>query len=65
MKEGTILIAKDLCKMNKTEVCALIIGKEYPVKDVFRNQIVVFSEIDENHYFDIDSIDNYFTIKKL
>jgi hypothetical protein len=68
IKEGTILIAINECIMNESSFenagkPALIIGKEYVVKEVTRNQILIESELDENHFFEIKSIDEFFTAK--
>lgn len=55
MTEKDILIAKNECIMNdEINVKALVIGKEYPVKGIFNQNIIIDSEFHKNHYFDLD-----------
>lgn len=67
---GTILIAKDACRMNDGDGNSLVVGKEYPViyANELRNNLVVKSEIYDEHYFPLVDegngyFGNYFTIK--
>jgi hypothetical protein len=66
---GTILIAKTICKMKDGTGNALVIGKEYPIKKINEcDEIVIESETDVDHYFDIDEDEphyygKYFDIK--
>lgn len=65
LKVGTILIAKSECKMNSGRSegkPALIIGKEYPIKKVMEPQfeIIISSETDEEHYFDIPEKEEHY-----
>jgi hypothetical protein len=53
MKAGQILIAKKECIMINTKENALIIGKEYPIKEVRPYNIVIKSEVGDNHLFGI------------
>ena len=60
---GTVLIANNPCKMTDFDFEALILGKEYPVHAIFKNEAIINSEFTDNHHFDIDELDLYFTIK--
>jgi hypothetical protein len=70
IKEGTILIAKNECEMKRNGFGkALIIGKEYKVNYVNDTDLIIESEFDKNHLFDLNEKDpqhwgNYFDIKK-
>lgn len=61
---GTILIAKDECKMKKTGVNALVIGKKYKVLGYSEQHesIFIHSEVDKMHYFYISVLNDYFTL---
>ena len=59
----TKLIANDPCEMLNGSGPALIVGKEYPVKDILNCCIVIESEIDECHLFRFDELEYFFTIK--
>jgi hypothetical protein len=63
--KGTKLIAINECIMNKSSFgnagkTALIIGKEYVVKEVTRNEIEIKSEVDERHYFKLKKLNEFF-----
>jgi len=64
---GTILIAKDVCKMlhdgKGTQIKALIIGKEYPIIAINSEEIMIESEYCNPHYFDMDRCQDFFDIK--
>lgn len=63
----SILVAKDVCVMDSEEKeQALIIGKEYKVKEIADGCIVIQSEIDENHFFNFEGEQSwmqYFNVK--
>lgn len=67
---GTILIAKTVCRMKDGSGNALIIGKEYPIKAINGyDDIIIESENEVNHYFDIDENEphyygRYFDVKQ-
>jgi hypothetical protein len=65
---GRILIAKDVCKMfedgKETQIEALIIGKEYPIKAIISEEILIDSECISDHYFTMDKIQKFFNIKQ-
>lgn len=70
LREGDILVAKDVCKMEAPpHKEALIIGKEYEVLSVYSdNMIRIKSEVDELHYFEEvadvgNGADYYFKLK--
>jgi hypothetical protein len=50
---GTILIAKDVCKSDDSDEESLIIGKEYPIAEIFPDKIRVKTEHTDYHYFHI------------
>jgi len=60
LKKGSILIAKTECRMYGGTECALIIGKEYEIKDVTRDEIIIDSELGGEHYFSIDESAKHF-----
>lgn len=71
ISEGTILIAKDPCKMeNRQNEFALIVGKEYTVKGLYpeRKQFTIDSELGDNHFFNVSDDDRgfrkFFIVKK-
>lgn len=66
IKKGTKLIAIDPCEMEDEGEKALIVGKEYTVLKIeaekFEGEaIVIKSEIDNNHYFLIAELKDFFT----
>lgn len=66
IEKGTKLIAIDPCEMRYNGEKALIVGKEYTVLRIEVDNpdghcIVIKSEFDDNHYFDIASLKDYFT----
>lgn len=68
LEEAAVLIAINECIMDSSSFenenqPALIIGKEYVIKKVTRNQIVIESEVDTEHYFDIETIEDFFKVK--
>lgn len=69
---GTILIAKVNCAMTNGSGNALIVGKEYPIKELKGvngyDNIIIESELDKTHYFDIGEYNpgyygRYFDVK--
>jgi hypothetical protein len=70
IQEGTILIAKNECEMKRNATGkALIIGKEYVVHYVNDTDLVIESEFDKNHLFDLKETEpqywgNYFELKQ-
>ena len=64
IEKGTKLIAIDECKMDESEVNALIIGKCYTVNSANRLYITINSEIDEMHQFYITELNEFFKIKQ-
>jgi hypothetical protein len=70
IQEGTVLIAKNECEMKRNAAGkALIIGKEYVVHYVNDTYLVIESEFDKNHLFDLSETEpqywgNYFELKK-
>ena len=65
IEKGTILIAKDVCKMNQYHINSLIIGKEYPIIDFNLTECFIKSEVWNNHYFLLNSLHEYFYIKEM
>jgi len=66
MKKGIILVAKDPCVMDLSGRQTLTIGKTYKVVEVYKS-LKKFSIIDDcgdNHLFDFDRLDEFFTIEK-
>lgn len=61
---GTILIAKEDIKMKDGSGVAIIKGNEYKIKDLILDVFIVKSELFDNHEFDIEDLDKYFTIKR-
>jgi hypothetical protein len=61
---GTQLIAKSVCRMKDGSGNALIIGKEYLVKEITEiGDIVIESETEKRHYFGTDeSEDGYYLV---
>ena len=58
MERGDIIQAKTECLMKYMDgVKALIVGKKYPIQDIVGGKMVIQSEIDPNHYFDVSPID--------
>jgi hypothetical protein len=61
VKIGSILVAKQVCKMKDGSGDALIIDKEYPVKFITpQKEICIDSETDENHRFDTEEDSHYY-----
>lgn len=69
IKKGTKLIAIDPCEMDYgtfASVNALIVGKEYTILRIDEDRpegsrIIIQSEIDNNHYFQIAELKDFFT----
>lgn len=51
-------------KIRAVSICggALIVGKEYPIKEVLKDQIIIESEIAEIHKFTSEYFDEFFKI---
>jgi hypothetical protein len=71
LKVGDTLIAKDECIMDGTAFWdrnkpALIPGKEYKINHIIPRSktIVVSSEVDAEHLFTTECINQFFTIKQ-
>lgn len=54
LKIGTILKAINPCLMKDSGKEALIVGQEYVIIDFFINDFVVKSEVDDNHFFNVN-----------
>jgi hypothetical protein len=65
VKVGDILIAKDPCTMEISNVDALIVGKEYRVYEVEDDgTICIESEVSDSHFYNVESYFGiYFDIK--
>lgn len=57
---GTVLTATTNCKMKDGSGNALIIGKEYPIKQINDNFMVIETELFLEHYFYLDKNDSYY-----
>lgn len=56
----SILIAKNTCKMESIEDSeALILGKEYTINKIENDQIIVTTELFENHIFNLEGEDSW------
>lgn len=66
IKEGTILVAIDVCKMDSTDEESLTIGKKYNVLSVdYKNrEFVIIDDVLSKHYFDIDEYEEFFNLNK-
>ena len=72
IKIGTVLIAVDKCHMiplsNKdNDTGTLTIGKEYTVEyvDYRLNELKIINDKSHGHFFTLDTLSTYFTIKNL
>lgn len=65
IKVESVLIANNVCKMKNGEGNALLIGKEYLVKEIDKHNecIIIESEINANHWFPIEGIEEWFDVK--
>jgi hypothetical protein len=59
-KKGQKIKAVDPCTMYDSEEDALIIGKIYKIVEVTEKEIIVKTEIDQNHFFDKKLFNDFF-----
>ena len=64
LKVGDMLVAIDNCIMTDTKEQALTIGKSYRVNNVTNYSIYVKSNVDDNHEFLKEYLNEFFTIIK-
>ena len=62
MKKGMILVAKDPCVMEISNVCALTVGKEYSVVDLGKRKFCVIDDQKDIHWFGFDRLDEFFDV---
>jgi len=61
LKVGTKLIAINECEIDIGGK-ALKVGKEYPINELINDEFCIKSEIFEEHFFNFDTIDEFFKI---
>lgn len=71
IKIGTVLIAVDKCQIislsnEDKDTGTLTIGKEYTVEyiDYRMNELKIINDNTHGHYFTLDTLSTYFTIKQ-
>ena len=71
LKVGDMLTAIDECIMEKSSFSdagkpALMPGKEYKINHIIpiSKTVVIYSEVDANHFFSTETINQFFTIKQ-
>jgi hypothetical protein len=62
MKKGMILVAKDPCFMEMSNVCALTVGKEYRVVDCDKRDFCVIDDQKVRHWFSFYLWNTFFDI---
>lgn len=62
LKVGDILEAIDVCEMSESKEHALIVGKQYPIKEVDCKQITITSEVYKEHTFPLFEVNEFFKL---
>lgn len=62
LKVGDILEAIDVCEMSESKEHALIVGKQYKIKEVDSKQITIKSEVDKEHTFPLYEVKESFKL---
>lgn len=62
LKVGDLLEAIDVCEMSESKEHALIVGKQYPIKEVDCKQITITSEVYKEHTFPLFEVNEFFKL---
>lgn len=62
LKVGDLLEAIDVCEMSESKEHALIVGKQYPIKEVDSKQITIASDVYKEHTFPLFEVNEFFKL---
>lgn len=62
LKIGDLLEAIDVCEMSESKEHALIVGKQYPIKELDCKYITITSEVYKEHTFPLFEVKEFFKL---